>query len=142
MADLTILQGRTKVYMTPPMLNADGTVYNLSNATARFMIKKDGLSDDSAIIDYFLVVSGAGTATSSLGMTIGGTNTNVVPPTVYTGASSGVITITITDEDTQSVTPGKFSYELVVMKGVTVGQVLSGGVTITDTLIDDPETLP
>jgi len=142
MADITILQGRTKVMMTPPMLNADGTVYDLTSSTSRFMIKKDGLSDDAALVDYFLVVSGAGVATSSLGMTIGGSNTNVTPPTNYTGATSGVVTITIIDEDSQNISPGKYSYELVVMKGASVGQVLSGGVTVTDTLIDDPETLP
>ncbi len=140
--DIEIKQGRYAKLLIPPMLNPDGTTYSLNNTTSRFMIKKFGELDADAQVDLYLVVDAGGTVTDSRGMTPGGVDTTVTPNVIYSGVASGAITIEIEDDDTQDTPPDDYAWEFVVIKSTKVEQGSSGSVTVTDTLIDDPETLP
>lgn len=139
--DFSLKQGRYKRLLIPPMLNPDGSVYALAGTTSRFMIKKMPEADAAAQVDLYLVVSGGGTVTDSRGMSLGGVDTTVVPNITY-GSSSGAITIEIEDDDTEVTPPGAYAWEFVVIKSGRTEQGNAGAVTVEDTLIDDPETLP
>lgn len=140
--DFEIKQGRYAKLLIPPMINPDGSTYSLLNTTSRFMIKKFGETDAEAQVDLFLVINGAGVVTSFRGMTAGGVDTTVEPDVVYSGVASGAITIEIEDEDTETTPADTYAWEFVVIKNTKVEQGNSGEVTVVDTLIDDPETLP
>jgi hypothetical protein len=136
--DLTLLQGRTARYLLGPLLDAQGAAYDLTNKDLRLMVKADmATADASAEINYTASIDGAGAVTSTA-FTAGGTDTTETPPVVYTLAE-GVLTITFADEDTETMTPGTFLWELVVIDGADTYQLLAGTVTVTDTLIDSPE---
>ena len=139
--DFTIKQGRYRRLVIPPMLNGDGSTYALASTTSRLMVKKLGEPDSEAAVDLYLVVNSGGTVTDSQGMSLGGTDDTVEPPVTY-GTNSGAITVEFEDEDTQDVAPGAYAWEFVVIKAGKVEQGNAGTVTIIDTLIDDPETLP
>jgi len=138
--DEPILQGRTRHYLIGPLIEPDGSTTDLTSTTLRFMLKDAmATADAEAEIDHIAVVNSSGVITSGTGFTIGGTNTTVDPPVVYSGADSGVVTMSLSDEDTQDITPGPYLWELVVMRDGEVGQMRAGSVEVIDTLIHTPE---
>lgn len=139
--DLDILQGRTAPFFIGPLVEPGGATTDLSDTTLRFMVKSAlTTADASALIDHYAVVDSEGAISAGTGFVVGGTHPTT--GTVYSGASSGVITLVLTDEDTEDIDAGEYLWELVVMRDGDVGQLRSGTIVIGDTLIDNPETLP
>lgn len=135
-------QGRTARYLIGPLINADGSTFMLADVTVRFMAKSDFQDPDaSAVIDHIITFDGTGTVTNSpTGWAVGGTDTTVVPHVVYSGPEDGALTLTLEDEDTETMLPGTYPWEIVmVTAGGDVYQLFSGDLIITDTLIQTPE---
>ena len=135
-------QGRTARFLVGPLLNADGSTFMLADVTVRFMAKSDFQDpDNTAVIDHKITFGATGTVTNvPTGWTVGGVDTNTNPPFEYTGPESGVLTLTLEDEDTQAMIPGTYPWEIVmVTAGGDVYQLFSGDLVIGDTLIQTPE---
>lgn len=139
--DLTVLQGRTARYLLGPLIEADNDVLDLSNHRLRWMVKSASTDlDANAVLDYDATVDGSGVLTGA-GFTMGGADTTQEPEVIYTDAVQGVVTLTVNDADTRTTAPGSYVWELVIMPTTgEVFQLLSGNLTVTDTLIDAPET--
>lgn len=147
MADITpVYQGRTARALLGPFKTAVGSSYDFADTTVRLMVKPNATAVDAdAIFDFIISFDEDGVVTSDPGrITLGGVDTEVIPPITYTLASEGVLTLKLDDSDTRLIAAGSYPYEMVVIVP-DVSDVLplqSGNLIITDTLIDDPTVLP
>lgn len=116
MADNTIVRGDVK-YWTHCLTDPDGDPLDLTGCTVWFTAKAAPDSDeldDSALIRHYIVIDGAGTVTSSLGLSLGGTDYNQEPPTVVSGAASGVLTNRLSPATSDGLAAGTLVYDIQV----------------------------
>jgi len=111
---------------------SDGSIASLVNATLWFTVKQaydNDLTDASAAVKNYIVINGAGAVTSSSGITLGGKRPS--DGVTVTGASDGVVTVSISSAQSTLLQPGDCPWDVQVLKSGVIQTAASGTIAVT-----------